>query len=204
MRSALHLGLILLGLLGSLVLLLQFRHENVRLRGVVYDPPAPAADFSLVRADGTVFRLSEQRGKIVLLFFGYTFCPDVCPTTLSDVRLALDRLKEAERERVQVVFVSVDPGRDTPQRMEQYVAHFSPAFIGLSGSEETLTPIWKAYNVTRIVEKTTSVADYLVTHSAYLYLIDPEGYLRVIFPFGTAPYDIAHDIRYILSKSANK
>ncbi len=199
MPSATRLGLILLGSLALLVLLLQFQQENVKLRGIVYDPPLIATDFSLIREDGTVFRLSEQRGKLILLFFGYTFCPDVCPTTLYDVRQAMDKLKEAERKHVEVVFVTVDPERDTPQRIQEYVRHFSPDFIGLSGSEETLKPIWQAYHVTRIIEKTSSAAGYLVNHSAYLYLIDPEGYLRVIFPFGTSPDDIAYDIRHLLA-----
>ncbi len=199
MRKLSFVGVILLALFGLTVLLLQLQQENANLRGIVYDPPLIATDFSLIREDGTVFRLSDQRGKVILLFFGYTFCPDVCPTTLYDIRRAIDKLKEAERKRVEVVFITVDPERDTPQRIQEYVRQFSPTFIGLSGSEETLKPIWQAYNVSRIVEKTSSATGYLVNHSAYIYLIDADGYLRVIFPFGTPPEDIMYDVRHLLA-----
>lgn len=186
-------------LLFSLAALIFFRQrEALTLRGTVYEPPLLAPDFTLIQADGNLFRLGDQRGKIVLLFFGYTYCPDVCPATLAELRQALSELNEQQREHVQVVFISVDPARDTPERAQEYARRFSPSFIGLSGSEEKLQPIWKAYGVYREIQSTDSTSNYLVAHSARVYLIDPNGYLRLTFPFGMAPDDIAHDLKIIL------
>ncbi len=196
------IGLSFLLLLSLTAVLLFFRQrEALTLRGTVYEPPLPAPDFTLIQADGNPFRLGDQRGKIVLLFFGYTYCPDVCPATLAELRQALSELKEKQREHVQVVFISVDPARDTPERAQEYARRFSPSFIGLSGSEEELQPIWKAYGVYREIQPADSSSSYLVAHSARVYLIDPNGYLRLTFPFGTAPDDIAHDLENILREA---
>lgn len=167
-------------------------------RGVVYEPPMPAADFSLSQANGQAFRLSEQRGKIVVLFFGYTSCPDVCPTTLADLRQAMQKLSARERERITVAFITVDPARDTPERVQEYVQHFHPSFIGLSGTEEQLKPVWKAYGVTREIQSTSSAVGYLIAHSAHVYVIDGQGNLHLTFPFGTSAEDIAHDLKNLL------
>jgi protein SCO1 len=102
----------------------------------------------LTDADGGIYRLSENRGKITLLFFGYTYCPDICPATLAEMKLAVDQLKDDAGE-VQVVFISVDPGRDTSESMQEYAERFNPAFIGLSGTLEELEPIWSGYGVFR-------------------------------------------------------
>ncbi|MEJ5239867.1 MAG: SCO family protein [Anaerolineales bacterium] len=178
-----------------------WQREARTLRGTVYEPPLPAADFTLIQTDGTPFRLSDRHGKIVLLFFGYTYCPDVCPTTLAELRQALSALDEKQRQQVEVVFISVDPARDTPERAQEYARRFSPSFIGLSGSEEALQPIWQAYGVYREIQSSDSAAGYLVAHSARVYLIDPNGYLRLTFPFGIAPDDIAHDLKNILRET---
>ncbi|MFN3741044.1 MAG: SCO family protein [Anaerolineales bacterium] len=185
-----------------LILLTVFWRKNAAgLRGAVYDPPLPAADFALVQADGKPFRLSEQRGKIVLLFFGYTSCPDVCPTTLAELSQAMRKLGEQERARVVVVFISVDPARDTPKRAQEYAQRFFPSFLGLSGTEAELQPIWSAYGVYREVQSSDSAVGYLIAHSARLYLIDPQGNLRLTFPFGTPAEDIAYDLKILLGGS---
>ncbi|MFO3797556.1 MAG: SCO family protein, partial [Anaerolineales bacterium] len=184
-----------------LILLTVFWQESAAsLRGTVYEPPLPAADFSLIQADGKPFRLSEQRGKIVLLFFGYTSCPDVCPTTLAELSQAMKKLDEQERARVVVAFISVDPGRDTPERIQEYAQRFFPSFIGLSGTEAELQPIWSAYGVYREVQSTNSAAGYLIAHSARVYLIDPQGNLYLTFPFGTRGEDITHDLKILLRR----
>lgn len=194
--------IILLALVVILTLLTVFWQKSAAgLRGAVYDPPLPAADFSLIQADGKPFRLSEQRGKIVLLFFGYTSCPDVCPTTLAELSQAMQKLGEQERARVVVVFISVDPERDTPERAQEYAQRFFPSFLGLSGTEAELQPIWSAYGVYREVQPTGSAAGYLIAHSARVYLIDPRGNLRLTFPFGTPPEDIAYDLKILLRQS---
>jgi protein SCO1/2 len=109
------------------------------LRGTTYAEPYPvAAEFELTRADGNRFRLSDERGKVVMLFFGYTSCPDVCPTTMAELKQALEKVGE-KADQVQVIYVTVDPERDTPERVQEYVNHFQN--IGLSGRIE-LAEVW--------------------------------------------------------------
>jgi protein SCO1/2 len=166
-------------------------------RGTLYDPALPAPEISLVRDNGSSFQLSELRGNAVLLFFGYTSCPDVCPTTLSELR-AVDESLGTNASKVKVVFVTVDPERDTPEVIQKYVSIFNPAFIGLSGSQDELEPIWKDYGVYREVDKSSSTATgYLVTRSARLYVIDSDGNLRLSYSYGTPTDDIVHDLKIL-------
>jgi protein SCO1/2 len=139
-----------------------------------------------------------MRGKAVLLFFGYTSCPDVCPTTLAELKQALERLGQEKAQQVQVVFVTVDPERDTPERVQEYVDHFNPNFIGLSGSESELVPVWQKYGVFREIVDGTSAAGYIVNHTARVTLIDQYGNLRVSFAFETPVEDIVHDLKLLL------
>jgi len=170
------------------------------LRGSEIDPPIPAAEIRLTRADGSLFQLSATNGKITLIFFGYTYCPDICPATLADMRRAKTELGQAGNS-VQFVLITVDPQRDTPERIHSYVTGFDPEFIGLSGSEEELSPIWKAYFVSRQIQHTGSAAGYLVDHSTRIYLVDLAGNLRLTYTFGTEAADIAEDIRYLLKEN---
>lgn len=167
--------------------------------GVALEPPLPAPEIVLQTVDGTTFRLTEQRGKVVALFFGYTTCPDVCPATLAELRQIRAELG-AQADDLQVVFISVDPQRDTPERIQEYVSRFDPAFIGLTGSEAELQPIWDAYGVFREEVDTGSAAGYLVNHSARTYLIDRSGYLRLTLNFGTSINDMRHDILILLKE----
>lgn len=167
-------------------------------RGTTYADPYPAAaEIELTRADGTQFRLSEMRGKVVMLFFGYTSCPDVCPTTMAELKQALEKIGE-KAARVQVLYVTVDPERDTPQRVQEYVNHFNSDFIGLSGSESELAKVWNDYGVFREIVDGTSAAGYLVNHTARVTMIDQQGNLRVSFPFETPVENIVHDLELLL------
>ncbi len=199
-KRTLKLGLGLLLLIGVVGLLAVVFRQPEKLNGAVLDPPLPAPDFSLTRADGTQFRLSAYRGEIVLLYFGYTSCPDVCPATMAELRQARDALTNALADRVQVVLVAVDPDRDTPERIQQYAEHFDQSFIGLSGSLDELQKIWDAYGIIRAVEESQSAGGYLVSHTARVYLVDPSGDLRLSFAFGTLPEDITHDLRLLLEE----
>jgi protein SCO1/2 len=189
------LGLaLLIGVVMGVTILLP---KTDTFRGTLYDPALPAPEISLVRDNGSSFRLSELRGNVVLLFFGYTSCPDVCPTTLSELR-KVDESLGANAGKVKVVFVTVDPERDTPQVIQKYVSIFNPAFIGLSGSQDELEPIWKGYGVYREVDKSSSTATgYLVTHSARLYVIDSDGNLRLSYSYGTPIDDVVHDLKIL-------
>jgi protein SCO1/2 len=152
----------------------------------------------LTAQDGTEFRLSRERGKVVALWFGYTFCPDVCPTTLAELIETRRRL-DGDGQRFRIVFVTVDPERDTPARLREYAAGFGGGFTALSGPAERLAQIRKAYGV--VAEKhvvSGTSASYLIDHSAFVYLVDPAGQLRVMFPFGMAIDDMVHDIKLLL------
>jgi protein SCO1/2 len=167
-------------------------------RGGVLEPAHPAPDFTLTASDGSPFRLREQRGRVVVLFFGYTFCPDVCPLTLSEMVQVRSQLG-ARAARVRVAFITVDPERDTVERLRTYVGAFDRSFLGLTGTSDALARVRQAYGV--VAEKRTvagTKAAYLIDHSAFAYVVDPEGRLRLMFPFGTSIDDMAHDIGLLL------
>jgi protein SCO1/2 len=167
-------------------------------RGASYvEPYPPAPEFELTRPNGEMFRLSDQRGKVVLLFFGYTACPDVCPTTMAEMNLALLKIPE-KASRVQVVFVSVDPERDTPQAAQEYVGRFNQNFIGLSGPQHVLENIWRDYGVFREEVVSDSAAGVIINHTARVTLIDQQGNMRLSYGFGTPIDDIVHDLNLIL------
>jgi len=195
--KVLWVGTGLLVLIGVAIAVVYFMPTTDTFRGTLYDPAIPAPEIVLTRDDGSNFRLSEQRGNVVLLFFGYTSCPDVCPTTLSDLRKVQDELGSAASQ-VKVVFVTVDPDRDTPDVIQKYVSIFDPAFIGLSGSEAELDPVWQEYGVYREIDKApNSASGYLVTHSARVYVIDRDGNLHLSYSYGTAIDDIVHDLKIL-------
>lgn len=173
--------------------------QPAAFRGTVYSEPfPPAPEIDLTRANGESFRLSQARGNIVLLFFGYTSCPDVCPTTMAEMKSALEKIGAEKAKQVRVVFVTVDPGRDTPERVQEYVNHFNTEFIGLSGAEAELQQTWNDYGVFRQVVEGTSAAGYLVDHTARITLIDQNGNLRVSYGFATPVDDIVHDLKLLL------
>lgn len=169
-------------------------------RGTLYaEPFPPAAEFSLKKADGTEFHLSDQKGKVVLLFFGYTSCPDVCPTTLAEMKQVFDQLGD-DSKAVQVVFVSVDPDRDTSEKMQTYVEHFHPSFLGLSGTIQELEPIWNDYSITREAVESDSAFGVIINHTARVFLVDPQGNMRLTFAYQTPVEDIVHDIHLVLEQ----
>lgn len=176
--------------------------ENT-LGGAVFDPPMAAPDFTLTDPEGKPFRLSEQKGKAVLLFFGYTTCPDVCPTTLAELRRVHARLGDAAG-RLRVVFVTVDPERDLPARLGEYVRRAGhESFVGLTGARKDLEKVWHDYGV--FVEKTPapeSAVGYWVTHSGNTFLIGPDGNLLTSYAFGTQADVIAADLQRVLKKGS--
>ena len=159
-----------------------------------------ARDFRLTDHNGHVRTLADFRGKVVAIFFGYTHCPDVCPTTLSDFAAAL-KLLGGQAGRVQVIFVTLDPQRDTPEILKEFVPAFNPTFLGMYTDPETLKQLAKEYKV--VYQKTSVKAadDYLIDHSAGTYIYDPNGHLRLLMPYGSGPEVIAHDLKALLAQS---
>lgn len=168
--------------------------------GTAVEPPVALSDFTLPSSrDGQPISLSDMAGKPTLLFFGYTFCPDVCPTTLSDVKRAKEQLG-ADGERLNVVFISVDGERDTPEVLARYVGAFDPSFVGLQGDEATLRQIGKEYGLFYQRRDVEGSAAYLVDHSAALYLIDAQGRLRTVYGYGTPPAVLQAGVARLLAE----
>jgi protein SCO1/2 len=188
---------IVIGLLATIGAAWFFMDQNYTYQGVLIDPPAQATDFSLKDQYGNTFRLSEQRGEVVLIFFGYTNCPDVCPVTLSEFKRIKADLGD-QADRVRFVFITVDPERDTQERMQTYMNNFDSTFFGLSGERTELEPIWKAYGVYQERQDLGSAAGYLVDHSAIIYVIDQQGRWRLDYTFGMEVEKITKDLQYLL------
>ena len=159
----------------------------------------PGGDFTLHSSKGP-FSLKDYRGKVVLLYFGYTKCPDVCPTSLSFMTQALNGLDDEELKKTLGVFVSVDPKRDNFELLDEYVAYFHPNLVGITGSEKEIAHAAALYGAQYYeVELEGSAFGYSVNHSAVIYLIGPDGELRFIFPHATPPSVILEAVRHALA-----
>lgn len=152
-------------------------------------------DFTLQSAAGPV-SLQDYRRRVLLVAFGYTSCPDICPTTLATTAAALNLLSPAEAGRVAGLFVSLDPERDTLARLKEYVAFFHPALVGVSGSPADVATVAKQYGV--FYAKHVTSSGYSVDHSAEIFLVDGDGRLRKRMPYGTQPQQMAAEIRQLL------
>ena len=162
---------------------------------LVGDKPAP--DFTLTGAGGQQVSLSDLRDKVVVLYFGYTFCPDVCPTTLTDMKQVM-KLLGKKADDVQFIMVSVDPERDTPEKLNEYVTYFDPRFIGLTGTPEEVVTAATPFGVIFEKHEGTAATGYLVDHTATLSVIDKDGRMRLLFPFDADPKDIAADLQHLI------
>ena len=168
------------------------------------DKPAPfpvafGGPFMLTDHTGMARTQADFHGRHMLVYFGYTYCPDICPTTLQSMIAALDELGPLA-ERVQPVFVTVDPGRDTPEVLADYVAAFHPRLIGLTGSESEIRAAARVYRVHRrkVVTADGDAEDYLVDHGSLTYLMGPDGGFVTLFPFQTGPERMAEVLRKYL------
>jgi protein SCO1/2 len=167
------------------------------LKAGVFDPPREAPDFSLQSSEGGALTLRNYRGKVVILGFGFTSCPDVCPVTLATLAQARRKLGATAAD-VQIVYVTVDPERDGPERMKEYLNAFDPTFVGGSGPADKLAAVRKDYGI--LAEKKVKGASYLVAHSSYTYLIDRRGRLRALMQYGRGPDDYVHDLKILLAE----
>lgn len=162
------------------------------LYGAVFNPPIPAAEINATDMHGNAFRMSDQRGKVVMLYFGFVNCPHECPLTLAHLKQALGALGADARD-ITIVMISTDPQRDTPQAMLDYLGKFDDTFLGISGSAADLAKIYEAYQVV--------VLEGGETHSSFTYVIDRNGQLRLTFVPDSTPEDIAHDLKIILAEN---
>lgn len=162
-----------------------------------FEPPRAAPAISLQASDGSAFDLAKYRGKVVVLEFGYTHCTEVCPVSLAALAQAR-KLLGANAARLQVVFITVDPARDTLARLQGYLAHFDPSFIGVTGTAAQVAAVLKAYGIAAKRIAGGSDAAYMMSHSSYLYFIDTRGMLRALMPFGRPAAEIAHDVQLLL------
>lgn len=187
----------LLGMIALLAILL-VGCGAYQFRGTLIEPATQAADFTLTNQDGQPWQLSRQQGQIVLLFFGFTNCPDICPTTLADLAAVRRKLGD-DASRVQVVLVSVDPERDTIDRLGRYVAQFSTDTTALRGEQEQLDQIYQAYGVYAAKrELPNSALRYTMDHTSSIYVIDLQGRWRALLPYGSPIDDMVGDLRFLL------
>ncbi len=158
-------------------------------------------DFRLADHNGRIRTLGDFRGKVVLLSFGYTRCPDVCPTTLAELAGLMGRLG-GEAERVQVLFVTLDPERDTPAQLAKYIPFFHPGFLGLRGDAAATAATAGEFRVAYQKQDTGSAAGYSLDHSTGIYAFDPDGRLRLRIDYNSPLDDVVHDVRLLLGGKA--
>lgn len=183
-----------------LTILLIFVGSGAAQSGSETTPPAAGGDFSLIDHDGRQFRLSDHRGKVVLLFFGYTSCTEACPIILSRINSVFKQLG-ADQERALAVFISVDPQRDSTEVLREYVRYFSAHTIALTGKKEEIDGVVKQYGARYEIEKSSSALGYHVSHTTDIYLIDTDGRLQSRFKHTEQASLIAESVRKLLRKT---
>ncbi|MBI4790275.1 MAG: SCO family protein [Chloroflexi bacterium] len=198
------LGFIVLSWLTLAVGLTACGASGAKLHGTVLEPPLTTVDLPLIDQDGQAARIGDFKGNPVLVFFGYTHCPDVCPVTLGRFKQIRNMLG-ADGARVRFVFVTVDPERDTPARMKEYLANFDPGFVGLTAGTDTLAQVYRAYgiHVEEIMPDSSASNDasHSVAHTSSIFLLDDKAQVRLIY--GDTPWqDVAADLRFFLSNLA--
>ncbi|CAN5251683.1 SCO family protein [soil metagenome] len=189
---------LLLGASLACVVLLGACSQKVEFRNVDITGASFAKDFSLTDAAGRKRTLADYRGKAVAIFFGYTQCPDVCPTTMFEMSEVMKRLG-GDADKVQVLFVTIDPERDTPTLLGQYVPAFDPRFVGLTGTPDDVAKVAQDFKVFyRKVPGTVDPKFYTMDHFAGMYLFDPQGRVRVLVQYGQKPDAITADLKTLL------
>ncbi len=195
---------ILLVLAFTLVLLIVGCRETAvseserQFAGALVTSPKPVPDFTLTSVDGPV-SLSDYAGQYIFLYFGYTFCPDICPATLSNLAAVRKALGD-DAHKVQVIMVSVDPQRDTPEVLEKYVTHFDPTFIGMTGTKEEIDAAGEPLGIFYEIHEGSTATGYLVDHTARSFLIDPEGNARVAYPHDAPRDGILADLEWFFAQ----
>ncbi|MCC6628642.1 MAG: SCO family protein [Chloroflexi bacterium] len=171
----------------------------VRFNGLDLQGSKPLPEVTLTGTDGQPVRLGDLQGKLVVLYFGYTFCPDACPMTLAKLAQARAQMGEPAKD-VQVVMVTVDPERDTPEVLQHYVTRFDPSFIGLTGRPEEIAAAASTFGVYYKKNEGSVATGYLVDHTAVAMVVDRGGRLRLILPHELDGGQIASDLKALLTR----
>jgi protein SCO1 len=180
------------------VLVLGGCRERYEPHGTYLDPPMEVPGFTLTSADGPVAR-DDLRGNVVVLFFGFAACPDVCPDTMNRVRQALARLEPEEARQVRVLLVSVDPERDTPEAIGRYASVFGEQFTGLTGTPEQIAQVTAHYGIFH-EQRALDTGGYTVDHTAATTVLNRQGETVLIWSYGTEPEAMADDLRFLLRR----
>jgi protein SCO1/2 len=190
-----------------------FMRQIATLTGREAAPPQPSVGiqlpagmnmggaFAMQDQDGRAVTQGDFGGKLLVGYFGYTFCPDVCPTELGAIAAAMDLLTPTEAERATPLFVTVDPERDTPEQMKSYVSNFHPRMVGLTGTPEQVAAMAKAFRVFYAKVQRPEMSEYLMDHSSFIYLIGSDGRVRALLRPQTPPEEIAAAIRAQLPRA---
>ncbi len=165
--------------------------------GMLMQSTEPPGDFTLIDHNGHRMQLSDYEGKWVILYYGYTFCPDVCPTTMMQLGRMMPLLGKKAKD-VQVFMISVDPERDTPERMKEYVTYFHPSFIGLTGTPEEIADAAAPFGIYYKKKEVEGASGYLMDHTASVTVLDPQGRVRLIWPYGTTAEEMAEDLLHLM------
>lgn len=192
-------GMVGLGVVVGLALVLvgtRAMGARYTYQGTLINPPIAATDFTLTNQNGGTFRLSDQRGKVVLMYFGFTHCTDVCPATLLNFKRVKTMLG-TQAQHVKFVFITVDPERDSPEALRAELAKYDPSFVGLTGTRPELEKVWKAYGVYQ-AKVDNGTPDYSVDHTSIVYVIDPQGNWRMTYPFGMDAGKITSDLQHLI------
>ena len=189
------------GVIASFVVAVLLTACNLNKEPELYGTDVTGASFaqtlSLTDHTGKPRTLEDFKGKVVVLFFGYTQCPDVCPTTMADLANTM-KLLGPKSDEVQVLFVTVDPERDTQQVLAEYVPSFNPSFIGLHGTPEQMAETAKNFKIFYTKVEDAGKSGYTIDHSAGVYVFDKQGNVRIYVKYGQKPEEIAHDLKTLL------
>ena len=188
-------GVALIALVGA-ALLPRLLAEEASYNGTIVDASGPSEEFVLESADGEV-RLSDFRGDLVVMYFGYTNCPDFCPATLSKLAKVREQMGD-DAERVQVLMISVDPERDNPERLKQYMSAFDERFVGLTGSEETLRSVTSQFGIFFQKAEGGAASGYSVDHTTTLVVLDKDGRQRLFLSYDLTVEQVASDLENLL------
>ncbi|MEZ4503424.1 MAG: SCO family protein [Dehalococcoidia bacterium] len=172
--------------------------EPYTYAAIQIESPQAMPDIRLTTASGQSWALSESDAEVTAVYFGYTHCPDVCPLTMSELAAARDAMPEDRQAEFQVVMVTVDPARDTPEVMDTYVHHFDDSFIGLSGTEDEVAGVMQGWGILAQREDVEGSASYFMSHPAGVNVVDADGRIRLLIPIGVDPKAIASDILHLM------